>query len=320
MTGREPLVSVLVPVYRRENLLRGCVESALAQTVPIEVVIADNASPDGTWDLCRTLAREDPRVRVFRNEENLGPVLNWKRCMDEARGVYGKLLFSDDQMAPDYLARTLPFLTDHPEVAFAFTAVEIGPAPGRGRLAYSYRSDTGIYSSRNFIDSHLMRTAPLPESPGAALFRLADLRRDLAITPPGSVDWLSTGAGPDVLLYLLAATRYPRIAYVAEPLCFFRDHPGSITASGWPEVVAGYRQALAWFASTHCDGWRRARALGKIWFKAMRVDRRLQSPGRTLARYGVRDVSSAMVCLAAAVEKLSHPFRREYRRRRPARR
>jgi len=243
MTGREPLVSVLVPVYRRENLLRGCVESALAQTVPIEVVIADNASPDGTWDLCRTLAREDPRVRVFRNEENLGPVLNWKRCMDEARGVYGKLLFSDDQMAPDYLARTLPFLTDHPEVAFAFTAVEIGPAPGRGRLAYSYRSDTGIYSSRNFIDSHLMRTAPLPESPGAALFRLADLRRDLAITPPGSVDWLSTGAGPDVLLYLLAATRYPRIAYVAEPLCFFRDHPGSITASGWPEVVAGYRQA-----------------------------------------------------------------------------
>ena len=62
-------------------LLADCLKSALAQTCgDLEVVVVDNASTDGTWEVCREFAPVDSRVRIFRNPENIGPVRNWQRC------------------------------------------------------------------------------------------------------------------------------------------------------------------------------------------------------------------------------------------------
>src|SRR5579872_5687154 len=95
-----PLVSIIVPVYNRRRLLAECLESALDQTWrDMEVVVVDNASTDGTWDVCRAFARADSRVRIFRNPENIGPVRNWQRCFREAEGRFGKLLFSEDVLS-----------------------------------------------------------------------------------------------------------------------------------------------------------------------------------------------------------------------------
>ena len=55
-----PLVSILIPVYNRQDLLPVCIESALAQTITdLEVVIVDNASTDKTWEVCQKFARQD---------------------------------------------------------------------------------------------------------------------------------------------------------------------------------------------------------------------------------------------------------------------
>src|ERR1044072_4547572 len=72
LVGRaEPPIGVGMPVYNGEPYLEGALRSVLSQKgVDFELVIADNCSTDGTEELCRELARTDPRVRYLRGERN----------------------------------------------------------------------------------------------------------------------------------------------------------------------------------------------------------------------------------------------------------
>lgn len=247
--SNHPLVSILIPVYNREQHIGACIQSALDQTYEnLEVVVLDNASTDYTWAICEAFAAKDSRVRVFRNAENLGPVRNWRRCLEEARGELGKILFSDDLLYPDYLTKTVPLLSE--DVAFVFSTTEIGPGPGRGTLYYQPFSESGVYSTKAYIDSAVRMTADVPVSPGAALFRLGDLRQSLVETLPSRTieDFARHGAGPDLLIYLLTAARYPSFAYLAETECFFRAHEGSFTISdGGRYLPLCYQAAIDWF-------------------------------------------------------------------------
>ena len=68
-----PLVSIGVPVYNGENYLRQALESITNQTYRnLEILIADNASTDGTEAICREFAARDERIRYHRHPTNLG--------------------------------------------------------------------------------------------------------------------------------------------------------------------------------------------------------------------------------------------------------
>lgn len=249
--GSKELVSILIPVYNREGLVAECICSALGQTYSqFEVVIVDNASTDNTWSICQDFAARDPRVRIFRNDSNLGPVRNWRRCLEEARGTYGKILFSDDLMAPGFLEQAVTWLQDE-EVGFVFSSIEIGERPGTGDVPYRWRRTSGRWPSMTFIRESLLG-GKVPVSPGAALFRLADLRKNLLLEIPTAevIDFTRYGAGPDVLLYLMTAATYPMIAYLSDPLTFFRSHADSITVRENNSMISShYFQAKLWFAS-----------------------------------------------------------------------
>ncbi|MCU0664618.1 MAG: glycosyltransferase family 2 protein [Myxococcota bacterium] len=244
------LTSILIPVYQREGQIGRCIDSALSQVdADVEVVVVDNASTDATFDICQTYAQRDPRVRVYRNPENLGPVRNWARCLEEARGEYAKLLFSDDILAPTFLQKTLPlFQTD---VAFVFSAASIGATIEQGVIYYVPYVDSGLQSSASFIEGSLTADGSFPVSPSCGLFRTRDLRQNLKVELPGADrdDFADHGAGPDLMCFLLAARSHPLVGYVREALCFFCAHPGSITISRKPVVDAGYRAARKWFVS-----------------------------------------------------------------------
>jgi glycosyltransferase involved in cell wall biosynthesis len=281
-----PLVSIMVPVYNRSALLPDCLKSALAQTCrDLEVVVVDNASTDGTWDVCREFARDDSRVRIFRNAENIGPVRNWQRCFKEAQGRYGKLLFSDDLLSSFYLEKTLPLLRD-PHVAFVFTMALIGPDPRQGRPAYRFGPHTGKFSRNRYI-RHALLGSRVPVSPGAALFRVSDLRGSLHLSIPSPTigDFEAHGAGIDLLLYLMTAARYEQVAFVAEPLAFFRAHEGSITLSGDLRLADAYHQARIWFAAHTQARWTLATTLAAAWLSSMKQRRRLVSPVAIANRY-----------------------------------
>ena len=66
-------IAVLIPTYNRMSHLAECVASVLADDVDgLTVVISDNASDDGTYELCQDIAAMDDRVVLRRNAENLG--------------------------------------------------------------------------------------------------------------------------------------------------------------------------------------------------------------------------------------------------------
>jgi glycosyltransferase involved in cell wall biosynthesis len=237
--GVPGLVSILIPVYNRAHLIEETVQSALAQTYsPIEVVVVDNASPDGTWEVLQRLAVQDARVRIFRNASNIGPVRNWRACVDQARGEYAKILWSDDLIAPDYLARCVPMLAD-PAVGFVYTWATVfsDSDAGTGTGLYNRAIETGIHPGERYIRA-AFSDLEVPVSPGCALFRLKDLCRNLLVDVPN-----------DLLIFLLTAADYPRFAVIDAPLSLFREHKGSITASTKAAVLfANYDLAKAYFA------------------------------------------------------------------------
>jgi glycosyltransferase involved in cell wall biosynthesis len=115
-----PLVSVVMPVHNAERFLAEAIESVLAQTYRgCELVLVDDASTDGSWSLAQRYASQDARVRVFRNEPNLGVNKTRIRAFAEANpsSKYFAVMDSDDVCMPDRLERQVAFLETHPEHA-----------------------------------------------------------------------------------------------------------------------------------------------------------------------------------------------------------
>ena len=105
------LVSILIPTYNREKIILETLNCAVNQTYKnTEVIVVDNKSTDNGFEIIKGFAKSHPNVRVYQNEENIGPVKNWLKCMDYATGEYAKILWSDDLIAPDFIEMTLPYL------------------------------------------------------------------------------------------------------------------------------------------------------------------------------------------------------------------
>lgn len=117
---RYPLLTVGIPTYNRADSLAVAVASVLIQDYPrLEVVISDNASSDGTTTLLATLVAGDERIRVLRQEENIGAIRNYEAVLRAASGELFLWLADDDQLSEGYAARCVEHLLDHPEVACA---------------------------------------------------------------------------------------------------------------------------------------------------------------------------------------------------------
>jgi glycosyltransferase involved in cell wall biosynthesis len=103
-----PRVSVLIAAWAAEQTLARAIDSALEQTVPVEVIVIDDASPDGTAALAAARAAGDPRVRLLRQSENAGPAAARNRGLAVAQAPWVTVLDADDFFcAQDRLARLL---------------------------------------------------------------------------------------------------------------------------------------------------------------------------------------------------------------------
>lgn len=133
MTERtSPRVTLGVPVYNGELYLVETLESLLAQDyADFELVISDNASTDGTAEICRRYVEKDPRVRYVRNQRNMGGAYNYNRLVELARGAYFKWASADDVCAPRLLSSCVEVLDAHPDVVLAYVSTVMMDADGR---------------------------------------------------------------------------------------------------------------------------------------------------------------------------------------------
>jgi glycosyltransferase involved in cell wall biosynthesis len=124
-------VSAIIPAFNRRDYLPRAIDSALAQTVPVdEILVVDDGSSDGSPELVE--ARYGNRVRVVR-QANSGPAGARYRGVQEAHGDWIAFLDSDDAWLPDRNRELLEAIEQVPaEVAWVFGALRVVTDGGEG--------------------------------------------------------------------------------------------------------------------------------------------------------------------------------------------
>jgi glycosyltransferase involved in cell wall biosynthesis len=132
-------LSIGLPVFNGENYLAGALESLLAQTYgDFEIVISDNASTDGTEEICRAYQALDPRVRYYRSGRNLGSARNFNQVFELSSGEYFKWAAHDDLCAPEYLERCVEVLDRDHSVVLCHARARV--IDERGRKVEDYEA------------------------------------------------------------------------------------------------------------------------------------------------------------------------------------
>ena len=117
----KPLVSIIIPCYKQAEYMAETIDSALAQTYrPIEVVVVNDGSPDGTEKVARGYG---DRI-VYLHRENGGLSAARNTGIARAIGFYFKFLDSDDQLHPEQVARQVEALAGREDCA-SLTAVRL---------------------------------------------------------------------------------------------------------------------------------------------------------------------------------------------------
>lgn len=104
-----PLVSFVVPCYNSADYMRRCIDSLLTATHPVEILIVNDGSSDNTSEIAHEYEKNNPQVRAIDQENaNWGGVVN--TGLREARGIYFKIVDSDDFLDVDALRLVLDTL------------------------------------------------------------------------------------------------------------------------------------------------------------------------------------------------------------------
>lgn len=99
----EPLVSIIIPVYKVEKYIDACIGCVLKQTYQnLEIILVDDGSPDRCGEICDEYANRDARIRVI-HKKNAGLADARNSGLEIFQGDYVTFLDSDDQIAPDYI-------------------------------------------------------------------------------------------------------------------------------------------------------------------------------------------------------------------------
>lgn len=126
-----PLISVLIASYNYGRYIAQAIDGVLNQTYPnVEVVITDNGSTDDTLAVIASRYEDEPRVRFFQNERNLGIVGNFNRALAHARGEFVLFLSADDWFLPEHLARLYDVLRANPQVDIVYSGIYFCDAEG----------------------------------------------------------------------------------------------------------------------------------------------------------------------------------------------
>ncbi|MEA5390231.1 glycosyltransferase family 2 protein [Cyanobium gracile UHCC 0139] len=222
---RAPLVSVIIPSYNAIRFIEDTIASVYAQAHrPLEVIVVDDGSTDGSWDLLERLqATEFPDLILLCHpgRENRGETIARALALGRASGQFIAILDSDDLFRPGKLDLQLQALGQHPDVVLCHTAVEVVGDLSRSSYFQSHfnNNPAGPYRFSQ-LSEYLIRNRICNSS---VLVRAADLR---------SVSWATNivlGFGDWVCWALLA--QRGRFLYLDQPLTGYRVHPDSKTTA-----------------------------------------------------------------------------------------
>lgn len=100
-------ISVVVPVYNVKDFLEECIDSVISQTYPEwELILVDDGSIDGSWEICEKYSSRDNRIIAKKNEHG-GVGIARNLGLDVAKGDYVTFLDSDDWLEENYFEKAI---------------------------------------------------------------------------------------------------------------------------------------------------------------------------------------------------------------------
>jgi len=110
------LVTIGIPTYNRSSSLNAAISSVLSQSYQnIEVIVCDNCSTDDTQEVCKRWALKDNRIKLHRQETNVGAVSNFNTIPALANGTFFMWLADDDRISSNFVTECISILSSSPE-------------------------------------------------------------------------------------------------------------------------------------------------------------------------------------------------------------
>jgi len=110
--------SILIPLYNEGKFIEKTLMSVVGQAD--QIIISDNASTDGTSEICQKFALEHPEIEYTRHEENKGVLNNFDYCLNQSKGEYIMFIGAHDLISRDYVKNLAVLLDENPDAIGAF--------------------------------------------------------------------------------------------------------------------------------------------------------------------------------------------------------
>lgn len=211
-----PAVSVITPAYNVAPYIAETIESALSQTFSdLELIVVDDGSSDGTFDIASDYARRDGRVQLVR-QANGGISAARNRALRIASGSHVAILDGDDVWSPRYLERQMGILAAHPEIDVVTGNGWFLGGPKDGQPARPWPDRRGAPALRSLLEDE------------TAVFIMSVFRRRV-YDIVGDFDE-SMRTNEDYDFWIRAALAGCRFERNDEPLGYYRRREDSLSA------------------------------------------------------------------------------------------
>ncbi len=203
---KKPLVSVLMTAYNREKYIGEAITSVLSSSyTDFELIIVDDCSKDNTVEIAKQYEKQDPRIRVYVNESNLGDYHNRNRAASYAQGKYLKYLDSDDLIYPHGLSVFVHAMESFPEAA-----VGIMSLTNQDEKPYPYL----LYPKETY-HTHFYLKSVLSTGPSGLIFHAQKFRQSGGFSGQRYIG--------DTEINLRLASKWP-VVITASSLVYWRRH------------------------------------------------------------------------------------------------
>lgn len=137
MDKKKPFFSIIMPVYNTEKYLNKAINSILNQTFKaFELILIDDCSSDKSYMICRDYVNKDNRIKLLKNDINLGVAKSRNRALNNISGIYLTFVDSDDYIEVNLLEEVYKFLVSQ-EVDFLKYSCKEEYANEKDEVVYS---------------------------------------------------------------------------------------------------------------------------------------------------------------------------------------
>lgn len=207
-----PTISIAMCTYNGSPFLRKQLDSVIGQHVSTwEMIIVDDCSSDQTWHILESYAARDSRIRIYRNERNLGYNLNFEKALRLCSSEYIAICDQDDIWHPDKLLMQMQNIGQNQLIYHDSEFIDQDDRPMNIKVSDRFRfyrgADPTAFLYLNCVSGH------------SILMKREVLARALPFPPNFHYDqWLA-----------FVATDLGSIEYLDQPLVSYRQHSNNNT-------------------------------------------------------------------------------------------